>query len=261
MFDVETTGLYPYSGDRICEIGAVRASLGSRTTKRFHSMVNPGRPISYGAFRVNGITDEMVMDAPTIYEIMPAFLKFIEGSVLVAYNAGFDLGFIECALEKKKDALNDYYIIDALKLARRLFPFAGRFSLSSVCEALGIDTEGGHRALSDAFMTWKVFKKEAELLIAEGICEVEELARVQVKKPSLKTVKDYKLKLIEEAIREEKKLNITYRSVWDDRITKRLITPKHIQSGYDKSYVVAHCHLRNGERNFRLDCILEAEEA
>jgi len=261
VFDVETTGLYPYSGDRICEIGAVKAMFGSRETKKFHSMINPGRPISYGAFRVNGITDEMVMGAPTIYEILPSFLKFIEGSVLVAYNAGFDLGFLECALRNKKDVLNDYYVIDALRLARRLFPSAGRFSLSCVSQSLGIDTEGGHRALSDAVMTWKVFGKELKLLMEDGIREVEELAKAQVKKSSIAVVGDYKLKLIEEAIREEKRLNITYRSVWDNRITKRVITPKEIQSGYDKSYVVAHCHLRNDERNFRLDCILEAEEA
>jgi len=211
VFDVETTGLYPYSGDRICEIGAVKGSLNSRPVKIFQSMINPGRPISDGAFSVNGITEEMVKDAPTIYEVLPSFLKFIEGTVLVAYNAGFDLGFLESALGKKKEVLSNYYIIDALRLARKLFPSAGRYGLAAISRTLDIGTEGEHRALSDALMTWEVFRKEVKLLMNEGVNEVEEVARVQARRPSIETVKDYKLKLIEDAIREEKKLNI---SLW-----------------------------------------------
>jgi len=258
VFDVETTGLYPYSGDRICEIGAVKGTIGSRAVKKFHSLVNPKRAISYGAFAVNGITDDMVKNAPAIDEALPSFVKFIEGTVLVAYNAGFDLGFLECALGQDRRVLNDYRIIDALRLARRLFPQAGRYSLGHVAEVLNISSDGGHRALSDALMTWEVFKKEIDILFSEGVKEVEEITQVQAKRPHLETVKDYKVKLIEDAIREQRKLNITYRSAWDNRITRRTITPKEIQKGYDRSYVVAHCHLRNGERNFRLDCIVDA---
>ena len=260
VFDVETTGLYPYSGDRICEIGAVRMDPRARVLKKFHSLIDPKRPISYGAFSVNGITADMVSGMPEIERILPGFLKFIEGSVLVAYNAGFDLGFIECALGEEKEILNNYYIIDALKLARRLFPGLDRYNLGLVSESLGIRTDGEHRALADALMTWKVFKKELELLADNGINSVEEVAQAQTAKPSLlKRVKDYKLKLIEDAIREEKRLSITYRSLWNNQVTTRTITPKKIQKGYDRSYVIAHCHLKNSERNFRLDCILNAE--
>ena len=81
----------------------------------------------------------------------------------------------------------------------------------------------------------------------------------EAKSSGIKKVKDYRLKLIEDAIREEKKLSIMYRSLWNNQVTTRTITPKKIQKGYDRSYVIAHCHLKNGERNFRLDCILDAE--
>jgi DNA polymerase III epsilon subunit family exonuclease len=263
VFDFETTGLYPYTGDRICEVACVRGHPSKRWVKKFHSLVNPGRPISYGAFAVNGITDDMVKDSPLIEEVLPRFLDFIKGSVLVAYNAGFDLGFLEAALGSRSAALKDYYVIDALALARRTIPGIGRYNLGNVSRSLGIDSEGEHRALADALMTWKVFKKELAILDKDGVTTVKEVAYVRgapkERPPALK-VKDYKVKLIEEAIRQQKSLNIVYRSVWGDSVTRRMITPREIRSGYDRSYVIAHCHLKDAERNFRVDGIIEVEK-
>ncbi|MFA6142457.1 MAG: exonuclease domain-containing protein [Candidatus Omnitrophota bacterium] len=258
IFDVETTGLYPYSGDRICEIAAARISPDSNRLKKFQSLVNPLRPMSYGAFSVNGITDDMVKDKPTIDQVLPHFLKFIKGSVLVAYNAGFDLGFVESALGKNRDLLADYLVVDALTLARKLFRNAGRYNLGMLSESLGIKSDEEHRAMADVVMTVKVFKKELKLLSAEGVKNVEDIiyARSRANAP-VKRVKDYKLKLIEDAIREERKLNITYKSAWSNVVTNRVVTPVQIQKGYDKSYLVAYCHMKNEERNFRVDCITE----
>jgi len=258
IFDVETTGLYPYSGDRICEIAAIRTSPGRHKPAKFHSLVDPQRPISYGAFYVNGITDDMVKGKPTIEKILPQFLKFIEGTVLVAYNAGFDLGFLESSLGEDKDIIRDYFVIDALHLARRLFNGLARYNLGHVSESLGVKIYQEHRALADATMAWKVFEKELEMLSMEGVEKVEDVAYVKMKRtPPLKKVKDYKLTVIEEAIREQKKLNITYCSAWTNTVTRRVVTPKEIQKGYDRSYLVAHCHLKNAERNFRVDCITD----
>ncbi len=260
VFDLETTGLYPYSGDRICEIGAVRINDKSKEKKRFYSLVDPGRPLSSGAFAVNGITPEMLEGAPAIDEVLPEFMRFIKGSALVAYNAGFDLGFLESALGEKSEILKDYIIIDALALARKLFPGIGRYNLANVAESLGIQTLANHRAMDDTIVTMKVFQKELDALAANGVETIEEIAQFQRKRPpAVKIVKDYKFKLIEEAIREQKKLNIKYQSVWHNTVTRRVITPKVLQRGYDKYYLIAHCHLKNEERNFRMDGILEAE--
>lgn len=262
IFDFETTGLYPYYGDGICEIGAIRVSPGKRRTSKFHRMVDPERPISRGAYAVNGITEEMVRGMPTIEKVLPQFLRFIKGSVLVAYNAGFDLGFLECALGRKKEVLDDYYIIDALSLARRLFGGAGRYNLGSVANFLGYASGPEHRAMADALMTWKVFEKELEILKSEGVESVEDVAKIRTRRvPAAAVVKDFKEKLIEEAIREQKRLNITYRSTWTNAVTTRTITPLEIRRGYDRSYLIAHCHLKNEERNFRLDGIIAAEAA
>ncbi|MCX5679851.1 MAG: exonuclease domain-containing protein [Candidatus Omnitrophica bacterium] len=260
IFDFETTGLYPYSGDMICEVACVMWQPSKRGIRKFHSLVNPGRPISYGAHSVNGINDDMVKDSPIIEDILPGFLKFIEGSVLVAYNAGFDLGFLEAALGEEKNILKDYYVVDALTLARRLFHGIGRYNLGNVSMSLGIDPEGEHRALADVMMTWRVFKKELDILKSEGVDTIADIAYIpsgRKRKPAALKVKDYKVKLIEEAIREEKRLSIVYRSVWNDSVTKRIITPKEIRFGYDRSYVIAHCHLKNEERNFRVDGIVD----
>ena len=259
IFDVETTGLYPYSGDRICEIGAICMSVGSKKRERFHSLIDPKKPISEGAFAVNRITPDMVAGKPKIDGILPDFLKFIKGSVLVAYNAGFDLGFLECALDEDKKILNDYRVIDALSLARRLFPDIGRYNLASVAHSLGISSSQEHRAMSDAVMTCAIFEKELIRLASSGAETIDDIAQVQKRKAAkAATVKDYKLKLIEEAIRDQKRLNITYRSIWNNKITRRTITPKEVRKGYDSHYVVSHCHLKGEERTFRLDGILDA---
>jgi len=261
IFDVETTGLYPYSGDRICEIGAVRITSGKKTVKKFHALVDPQRPISAGASAVNGITDDMVSGKPTIEEVLPDFLSFIKGSVLVAYNAGFDLGFLESSLGDRKEILEEYRVIDALRLARRLFPGIPRYNLGSVARSLGIDPEGEHRAMADAVMTWKVFTAELEALRSEGVTTLDEVGQVMSRKrPTISTVKDYKLALIEASIRDQKRLNIVYRSSWNNQVTERTVTRKKIHRGYDRIYVVAQCHTKNAERNFRLDCIIKADE-
>lgn len=262
VFDFETTGLYPYSGDRICEIGAMRVCPDRKRPAKFHQMVDPERPVSRGAYAVNGITDDMVRGMPTIDKVLPEFLKFIDGSVLVAYNAGFDLGFLECALGRNSDLLGEYHIIDVLSLARRLFGDAGRYNLGSVAGYLGFPSGPEHRAMADVLMTWRVFEKELQLLKSEGVKSVEDVARIHTKKASATTVvKDINEELIEDAIREQRRLNITYRSAWTNAVTNRMITPLEIRRGYDRAYLIAHCHLKNEERNFRLDGIIAAETA
>jgi len=260
VFDFETTGLYPYSGDRICEIGAIRMEASGRE-KIFHSMVDPERKISRGAFFVNRITPDMLKGAPKINEILPEFLAFIKGSVLVAYNAGFDMGFLESAMGGKKRMLDGYRVIDALVLARKLFPGMRRYNLGSVALALNVAGFTEHRALQDARMTLEIFKKELEALSKDGksVFDLGILTRPKKKSP-IKTVKDYKVEVIKKAILEEKKLNITYLSSWRNRMTDRTITPKKIHEGYKEPYVVAHCHLRNKRRNFKLDSIIRLRQ-
>jgi len=93
VLDVETTGLNPQYGDRVCEIALLRCE-GGRELGRFHSLVDPGRPISPGAFAVNRIRDEDLIGAPLFADIASTVLEMLGNSVLVAHNAPFDLGFL-----------------------------------------------------------------------------------------------------------------------------------------------------------------------
>lgn len=258
IFDFETTGLYPYAGDRICEVGALRVNAGGRIINKFHTLVDPKRPISYGAFRVNGITDDMVRGKPIIDEILPKFMAFLDDSILVAYNASFDLGFLEYALGRDRNLLRPYFVIDALKLARRVFPGFERYNLGSVSHSLGVCMTTEHRAMADVFATWKIFAKELEALNEQGINSIEEIALSRPENAThSRTEDDTKLRLIEAAIQRRQRLAITYFSIWNNNLMKRTITPRSIQRTGDTSYVVAHCHLRDELRNFRLDCVVD----
>jgi DNA polymerase-3 subunit epsilon len=93
IFDTETTGLEPASGDRIVEIAGIRFR-GKERIATFQTLVNPNRPISEAAFQVNRITQDMLKGAPGADAVMPKFLNFIQGSCLCSYNAGFDLEFL-----------------------------------------------------------------------------------------------------------------------------------------------------------------------
>lgn len=159
VFDVETTGLSPVRGDRIIEIAAIKIK-DLRVINRFHSMVNPQRPLSLEAFEVNGIGPDMLLDAPMACQILPDFLSFIGESILVGHNIRFDLGFLynEMAIfgidrEKK------FKFFDTMHLARKLLPQVGRYSLWNVASCLGVKRDQKHRAMEDAQMTFEVFEQ------------------------------------------------------------------------------------------------------
>lgn len=131
IYDTETTGLEPEAGDRIIEIAAIRFKGDSRISA-FQTLINPKRSISQAAFEVNRISQDMLINAPTIEEVIPGFLAFIQDSCLCSYNAGFDLGFLNNELRiMGKPALADKTVIDVLRMAKGLFPAcrATRFGL------------------------------------------------------------------------------------------------------------------------------------
>lgn len=253
VLDVETTGLYPHYGDKICEIGALRVSPDGRQ-KKFEVLIDPEKPISPGAFAVNRITEDMLKDKPKVHEVMDRFMDFIEDSVIVAYNAKFDIGFIEAALGERSEILSGARVVDALKLARGLFPSLKKYNLMSVAESLDVHPEVEHRAMADVITTWKVFQKELEILEEKGTREVDEIAQVYVKKDSQTEAANESIETrVLSAINQKAPIKIKYRSLWDNKTTVRTITPVAIR----EAYVVAYCHLRQANRNFRMDCIVD----
>ncbi len=262
VFDVETTGLDPHSGDRICEIGAIKLR-GTRSIDEFGSLVNPQREIPIGAYEVNNISDEMVKDAPTIDKVLPLFLRFIEGSHLVAYNADFDLSFINNESGLLGIRLPaDTSVLDCLLMSRSLLPKIGRYSLGFVAENLGIPLLNQHRALEDAELTSKVFIHFLKMLKDKGVESIDNIHSLFGLDAGLKhQLNNQKVAELLQAIDLGAKLKIRYFSPGKGEVTQREITPKEIREDKDKSFLVAFCHLRGEERTFRVDGILSIELA
>ena len=125
--------------------------------------MNPKRPIPFEITNLTSITDEMVMDSPTIDVVLPQFLEFAGDGVLVAHNAGFDVGFIE--QNCRSLGLSDEFVyLDTVALARVLLPTLSKYKLNIVAKALNISLENHHRAVDDAEATAEIFVKFTEML-------------------------------------------------------------------------------------------------
>ena len=146
-FDLETTGLSS-ANDRIIEIGAVVMKNGEELD-RFQTFVDPQRPLEKKIVELTGITDEMLKGAPKIEEVLPEFLKFVNGRVLVAHNSDFDTGFIraECA---RQGLPYTYTAADTLILSQNMLPQLNKFKLDIVSNALSLPDFNHHRAADDA---------------------------------------------------------------------------------------------------------------
>ena len=172
VFDLETTGFSPKK-NKIIEIGAVKVQNGS-ITDRFSSFVNPQIPIPFDIEELTGIRDDMVIDAPLIEEILPEFMQFCKGCVMVAHNAEFDMSFIQKNCEDLH--LNcDFTVADTVAMARYLLPQLNRYKLDTVAKAVGVSLENHHRAVDDAGCTAEIFVKFIEMLESRRIYTLDEL--------------------------------------------------------------------------------------
>ncbi len=172
VFDLETTGFSPIN-NRIIEIGAVKVEEG-KVTDRFSAFVNPQVPIPFKIEELTGIRDDMVLGAPAVEEVLPEFLKFCEGSVMVAHNAGFDMSFISKNCERQGLPC-EYTVVDTVALARVLLPQLNRFKLDTVAKTLKISLENHHRAVDDAACTAEIFVKFIEMLKERGISDLNQV--------------------------------------------------------------------------------------
>jgi DNA polymerase-3 subunit alpha (Gram-positive type) len=172
VFDLETTGFSP-TRNRIIEIGAVKVENG-KITDRFSTFVNPKIPIPPRITEVTGIDDRMVADAPEIQTVLPEFLEFCKGTVLVAHNAGFDYGFI-CKKGEELGLDTEFTVVDTVGVARVLFPHLAKYTLDNVAKVLKISLVNHHRAVEDAEATAEIFEKMIVLLEKQGITNLDAL--------------------------------------------------------------------------------------
>ena len=173
VLDLETTGLSAKT-EKITEIGIMKIQNGEVIDK-FAEFVNPEKHIPQRVQEVTNITDEMVKDSPKIEELFPKVLEFIKGSVLVAHNATFDIGFLK-NVAKELGYEFDFTYVDTLPLSRKIYPELKKHKLGKIAEHLGIKVEVAHRALDDVDTTVKVLKFMMEELKKRGAKTVADIS-------------------------------------------------------------------------------------
>ncbi len=222
---------------------------GGTVEARYTTLINPQRAIEARAFAVNRITAEMLRDAPTFDGIADELLALLEGAVLVAHNASFDVAFLGHELRLIGYQMPAFPVLDTLVLARQLLPRHHSHSLHALSKDLGLQCPT-HRAASDVLTLWGLFQYLERLLAELGITTLADTLRYQrgllpgdpepVPPP-----------LVQRALKEQRCLRIGYRSQ-SSGYTERIIRPLELALIRGNIHLRAFCYLRKDYRSFVL---------
>jgi DNA polymerase III epsilon subunit family exonuclease len=183
VFDTETTGLHPTDGDEIIQLGAVRIVKGRiLRDESIDQLIDPRRSVPRSSVAIHGITPDLLVGQPTIEEVLPTFRTFVEGAVLVAHNAAFDMKFLNLK-QARTGIVFDQPVLDTLLLSSIVHPNFGTHALDAIAERLDIPIVGRHTAFGDAIVTAEVLLKLIPLLEAQGILTLEEALEAATRSP------------------------------------------------------------------------------
>lgn len=248
LIDLESTGLDAQAGHRICEIAALRLE-GRHVAATVDQLVNPSRAIDPDAFAVNGITGEMVADAPSFGQVVPRLLPVLDGAALVAHNAYFDVAFLTTELQALGLPPLANPVIDTLALARRYIT-ARRYNLGALATSLG-EPAPTHRAMSDVRALRTLFEHLIDLLYRKGVRTLNDLLRAQ--RGLLPGDAEGRIsQQLDAAIQSGERVWISYRTSGGEPV-ERCILPIGITLEGRTHILHAFCYLRNAPRSFSLD--------
>ena len=236
VFDIETTGFSPVN-NKIIEIGAVKVTNGE-IVDRFSTFVNPEVPIPFEIEKLTSINDSMVMEADTIETVLPQFMEFIDGTILVAHNANFDVSFIRenC---KRQDIDFDYTYVDTVAIARTLLTGQAKYTLDAVAKTLGISLDNHHRAVDDAECTAEIFVKFIAMLKKDDIMTLSELNELGKKSvDAVRKLHSYHIIIL--AKNQTGRINL-YKLVSESHLTyfyKRPLIPKSLIVKYREGLII-----------------------
>ncbi len=253
FLDIETTGLSPWFGDRICQI-AIVLTEGKRIKSTLDLLVNPERELSPSALHVNGLDESKLSAAPKFAEVADQLEALLKDAVVVCHNAKFDIQFLDNEFRKLGRTVEIPNLIDTLLLAREFYELPS-YSLHHLAEDFHVAANmAGSRALADAITAKNLF-----------------FAMMDSLKPMNRPLDDfigiynspvwpdegvYLPTDLSEAIHSGKRLFIKYMDK-DGETSERWISPKEVIGLADYIYLQAYCHTREAERTFRLDRIVE----
>ncbi len=250
--DVETTGLDPATGDRVCEIALLRVQ-GDREIARFESLVHPQRPMRPDALAVHGITDAMLVGAPIFATLLPQIHALLQDAVLVAHNARFDMGFLRHEWQLAGHTFPFLAVADTLALAQARYRFPHN-SLGAIASELGVAPTALHRAMADVCTTWQVWQRFVADMRQEGPVTLAHVLYPHSRRPVEELIA--MVTALQEAIPTGKPLQLRYQSA-KAPATVRVVQPLEVYYERGHGYIRAFCHLRREERHFRLDRITE----
>lgn len=255
FFDVETTGLLPREGDRVCELALLRCV--GHEEWAWSTLLDPQRPLSASAFAVNGISAESLAGAPRFAAVAATMLALMEGGLLLAHNAAFDVMFLNNELALSGAEPLRQQVVDTLAVSRRLLPRRPSHSLAALAQSLGIERPT-HRALDDVRVLRGVFAAMTDMLGERGVTTVGALLRYQ--RGLLPDDPEPELpESIAVALQERRRLRLVYAGVSGSGITEREIDPIALTSERGVPCLQAFCYLRNDVRTFVITRIVRID--
>lgn len=176
VFDLETTGFYPYNGDEILSIGGVSIRGDQfQDAKPFYRLVNPKRKIPRHVTELTGITNEMAEKAQDLMQVLHDFMDFVGKKVLIAHGGGHDKQFLNHALWRTSKVNLAHRVLDTMLIAKWLEPGAEHYGLDEVLQRYGVDIGRRHHALEDSVMTAKLYFKFLELIRSRQLTTLRDL--------------------------------------------------------------------------------------
>ncbi|MDB5299597.1 MAG: hypothetical protein JWO87_1260 [Phycisphaerales bacterium] len=259
FLDVETTGASADFGDRVVELGIVRVE-GGRVVGEYQQLIDPLRRMSPGVTALTGISQSMVDGQPTFAAQLPAAMQLLRGAAVLGHNVRFDLSFLNKEFRRSGqdivEALDNAPVMDTVRIARRRFGRGGN-ALQLLAPRLGVLPVVAHRALADAQTTAAVFEKLMEPVGGWEVCLCDAYREQGGPMGLLPvTARENLLPLeLEEALEQQCPVMMEYLDARENR-TQRLIEPLHVRRSNGEMLLIAHCHLRNDRRTFKLERIV-----
>ena len=254
-FDTETSGAYPLESE-IIELGAVKWHNG-QVIGKFQTLLKPSKLLVPENIRIHGITNEMVAEAPLMKNEVLKFCEFIDGCVLLAHHAPFDLGFLALAIEEQKLQFPTNILLCSSLLSRALLATTNH-KLQTLVKELKLQGGDAHRAYDDAYACLQVFLKCIEKL--SPTVTLAKLLEIQ-KKPlqwghyKIFSSQDSKLIQIAESILGNRTLDIIYEG-GQTKSKPRPIQPMGIVRNPDGDYIHAECGIDKQRKRFYISKIL-----
>lgn len=251
FLDIETTGVSPWFGDRICEIAIVLTD-GKRIRKNFSSLINPGCSLSPGSASSNGLTDAMLEAGLPFKGLARQVEAMLADAIIVCHNASYIMQFLDREFRRAAREVQFPNLVDTLYIAQQHYEMPS-YGLTNIAAQFDIQNPEANRALGDALTTRNIFFAMLENL--RGIRQLEDFVGAY-NSPAWPGEVIHLPLYMSEAIRSGRRLHITYVDKDGER-TQRWVTPLGVMGLSDYIYLTAFCHLRGGERTFRIDRIVE----